>query len=211
MNKWKPKATWGSLTARVPKEMKVTFTYGIHYRPSENRAHASCFHRNFNIENCFKGLEDWKGRRWSPRTHRDSNSKKQLLPLGWEFGWRGTKNEIWVVRTQKLGEETAELRPQTRRRGCWPTGADVSEGNVSRMVLRVWRKEVNELWPWLWLLGEMHGWGDAARNRKQMDSLLLPAIVLPVMRGGGNLAKKRYMVKGKCDLQSSFPASQSKK
>lgn len=58
------------------------------------------------------------------------------------------------------------------------------------MVLRVRRKGVNEVWPWLWLLGDMYGWGDAAGNKKQMNSLLLSAIVLPVMRGGGNPAKK---------------------
>lgn len=50
-------------------------------------------------------------------------------------------------------------------------------------------------WNQLWLLGEMYGWGDAARNRKQMElikSLVppLPSIVLPVTRGGGSPVKE---------------------
>ena len=52
-----------------------------------------------------KESEDQKGRKWPLGTYTDSNWKKAATAFGWV---RGTKKEIRVVSTQKLGEETLQ-------------------------------------------------------------------------------------------------------
>lgn len=82
-------------------------------------------------------MEDWKGRKWSLKTHRESHSEKATAAPGVGVGLRGSRDRDPVVRTEELGGENAELGPQARRRGHWLTGADVSEGTKLWLLLRV--------------------------------------------------------------------------